>query len=64
MTKTEIKRAKIGDRVTFKPLDKDAGDPCDGTITHKHGERVEITWDDGATCIMIPHDYTRVFLKE
>ena len=63
MTEAEIKRAKIGDRVKFVPLENDAGDYSEGKITHKLGQRVEITWDDGATCTMIPHDYTRVFLK-
>lgn len=62
MTEEEIKRAKIGDRVKFVPLEHDAGEPCEGEITHKLGQRVEITWDDGETCTMVPHDYTRVFL--
>lgn len=62
MKEAEIKRAKIGDRVKFVPLDHDAGEPSEGVITHKLGQRVEITWDDGETCTMIPHDYTRVFL--
>jgi hypothetical protein len=47
MTEAEIKKAKIGDRVKFVPLDHDAGDYCEGTITHKLGKHVEITWDDG-----------------
>lgn len=62
MTESQIKSAKIGDRVKFVPLTHDAGEPCGGKITHKLGERVEITWDDGETCTMVPHDYTRVFL--
>jgi hypothetical protein len=64
MNAKQIKAVKVGDRVKFEPLEHDAGDYCEGTITHKHGERVEITWDDGETCTMIPHDYTRVFLVQ
>ena len=63
MKLAEIKRAKIGDRVKFVPLEHDAGEPCEGSITHKLGERVEVAWDDGTTCTVIPHDYTRIFLK-
>jgi hypothetical protein len=62
MTEAEIKKAKIGDRVEFVPLSHDAGTYRKGTITHKLGQRVEITWDDGEICSMIPHDYTGVFL--
>ncbi len=62
MTKQQIKTVKIGARVKFVPLEHDAGEYSEGTITHKLGERVEITWDDGATCTMVPYDYTRVFL--
>jgi hypothetical protein len=63
MTDAEIRKAKIGDRVMFKPLSADAGDYCEGTITHKLGKRVEITWDDGEVGTVTPHDYTRIFLK-
>jgi hypothetical protein len=63
MTDAEIRKAKIGDRVMFKPLSADAGEYCEGTITHKLGKRVEVAWDDGTVGIVIPHDYTRIFLK-
>ena len=63
MTEAEIKKAKIGDRVKFVPLKHDAGEYSEGNITHKLGQRVEITWDDGETCTVAPHDYTRIFLK-
>ena len=63
MTEAEIKRAKIGDRVKFVPLPGDAGEPSEGEITHKLGSRVEITWDDGETCTVVPHHYTRIFLQ-
>jgi hypothetical protein len=62
VTEAQIKQSKIGDRVKFVPLPGDAGEYSEGKITHKLGQRVEITWDDGETCIMIPHDYTRVYL--
>ena len=62
MKESEIKRAKIGDRVKFVPLPGDAGEYSEGKITHKLGQRVEITWDDGETSTMVPHDYTRVHL--
>jgi hypothetical protein len=51
MTEAEIEKAKIGDRVKFVPLDHDAGDYCEGTITNKLGTHVEITWDDGEVCL-------------
>jgi hypothetical protein len=63
MTEAEIKRAKIGDRVMFKPLSADAGEYSEGNITHKLGSRIEITWDDGEISTVSPHDYTRIFLK-
>jgi hypothetical protein len=63
MTEQQIKQAKIGDRVKFVPLAHDAGAYSEGTISHKLGSRVEITWDDGVTCTVTPHDYTRIFLK-
>lgn len=63
MTEAEIKQAKIGDRVEFIPLAHDAGERSEGTITHKLGQRVEITWDDGEVSTVAPHHYTRIFLK-
>lgn len=62
MTEAQIKNAKIGDRVKFVPLPDDAGEYSEGTITHKLGQRVEITWDDGETCTVMPHSYTCVHL--
>jgi hypothetical protein len=61
MTEAEIRHCRVGDRVKFIPLKGDAGEPCGGVITHKVGSHVEITWDDGAICSMIPFNYTRVF---
>lgn len=64
MKEADIKRCKVGDRVRFKPLIRDAGDACDGTITAKRGTEVDIAWDDGETCTVVPYDYTRITLLE
>lgn len=62
MTEEQIKRAKIGDRVKFVPLDHDAGEYSEGKITHKLGSRVEITWDDGEVYSMDANSASRVSL--
>lgn len=63
MTAQEIAKAKIGDRVKFAPLQSDAGEYSEGTITHKLGGRIEITWDDGDVHSMGADPASRVMLK-
>lgn len=64
MTKEQIKCAKIGDRVKFIPLEHDAGEYSEGTITHKLTNHVEITWDDGEIMSYEGRDGSRVFPKK
>ena len=61
MTETQIAKAKIGDRVKFAPLSHDAGEYCEGTVTHKLGSKIEITWDDGEVYAYGPMPGTRIF---
>lgn len=64
MTETEIRRAKIGDRVKFVPLEHDAGDYSEGVITHKLNSAVEVTWDDGDVSSFRSDPASRVFLMK
>jgi hypothetical protein len=64
MNYREIKAAKIGDKVAFKPLDGDSGEYCEGTITgfspSKH--KCEVLWDDGECSQVTDASYDRIHL--
>jgi hypothetical protein len=62
MTEAEIERVKIGDRVKFVPLEHDAGEYSEGTITLKTSRKVEITWDDGEVYHYAAGPQSRVYL--
>ena len=64
MTELEIKRAKIGDRVKFVPLDADSDAYSEGTITNVLHKAVEVTWDDGTVIAYRANNGSRVFLKK
>ena len=62
----ELKRAKVGDKVEFRPLEHDAGEPATGTITgfspSKHKATVE--WEDGEISQINTAEYDRIHLIE
>jgi hypothetical protein len=64
MNYRELKKAKVGDRVAFKPLPGDAGEYAEGTITgfspSKHKCTVE--WSDGETSTVTDASYDRIEL--
>jgi len=59
MTEQQVARAKIGDRVKFVPLED--GEYSEGTITHKLGKRIEVSWDDGETNSYAADPASRVY---
>jgi hypothetical protein len=66
MNYRDLKRASIGDRVAFRPLEHDAGEYAEGTITgfspSKHKATVE--WEDGAVSKINEDTYDRIHLIE
>jgi hypothetical protein len=60
MNEKQIKAAKVGDRVKFVPLEHDAGEYSEGTITIKLNQTIEVTWDDGEVNSMRADPASRV----
>lgn len=66
MNYKDLKRAKIGDRVAFKPLPDDAGSYAEGTITDFSPSKNKCTvlWDDGERGIVTDASYDRIHLMQ
>lgn len=64
MNYRDLKQAKIGDRVAFKPLDGDAGEYAEGTITDfsPSKNKCAVLWDDGETSQVTDASYDRIQL--
>jgi hypothetical protein len=62
----ELKKAKVGDRVAFRPLPGDAGEPAEGTILDfsPSKNKATIRWDDGEISIINDAGYDRIHLIE
>lgn len=64
MNYREIKRAKAGDRVAFKPLPGDAGEYAEGTIEgfSPSKNKCSVRWDDGEKSTVSDASYDRIHL--
>jgi hypothetical protein len=64
MNYRDLKRAKIGDRVAFKPLPGDAGDYAEGTIESfsPSKNKCAVIWDDGEKSQVTDASYDRIEL--
>lgn len=62
MTEADLKKAKIGDRVKFVPIN-DGGEYSEGVLTGKLARHFEVTWDDGAIFSYATSPASCVFLK-
>lgn len=64
MNYRDLKRAKIGDRVAFKPLPDDAGEYAEGTITDfsPSKNKCAVLWDDGEQSQVTDASYDRIHL--
>jgi hypothetical protein len=64
MNYRDLKRAKIGDRVAFRPLPGDAGEYAEGTITSfsPSKNKATIQWEDGEVSQINDASYDRIEL--
>jgi hypothetical protein len=64
MNYRDLKRAKIGDRVAFKPLPGDAGEYAEGTIESfsPSKNKCAVLWDDGERSQINDASYDRIEL--
>lgn len=64
MNHKDLKRAKIGDRVSFRPLPGDAGEYAEGTIQSftPSKNRCYVVWDDAEEGVVTDASYDRIHL--